>query len=129
MNRMEFGLYLKKIREEKGLTLEKAAKILDISLAQLANLERGGVKEPKYKTVLKIAKLYTMIVEEIISVFYKSPEEEERGEYLDSILNEIKNNENLKDINISRLHTETLDNGSKEVIIRMYEMIAGKKIL
>ncbi|MGE8079064.1 helix-turn-helix domain-containing protein [Peribacillus loiseleuriae] len=51
----EFGKYIKKIRDEKGLTLNQAAMYSDISAAQLSRIENGIRNVPKPKTIKKIA--------------------------------------------------------------------------
>lgn len=39
----EFGLHLKKLRENKGISQEELANISDVSLPQITRIERGVV--------------------------------------------------------------------------------------
>jgi HTH-type transcriptional regulator, competence development regulator len=51
----EFGKYIKKIRESKGLTLNQVALYSDISAAQLSRIENGKRGVPKPNTIKGIA--------------------------------------------------------------------------
>lgn len=51
----EFGDYIKKIREDKDLTLNQVALYSDISAAQLSRIETGKRGVPKPATIKKIA--------------------------------------------------------------------------
>ena len=51
----EFGAYIKKIREQKNMTLNQVAMYADISAAQLSRIETGKRGTPKPQTIEKIA--------------------------------------------------------------------------
>lgn len=51
----EFGTYIKKIREQKNMTLNQVAMYADISAAQLSRIETGKRGTPKPQTIEKIA--------------------------------------------------------------------------
>lgn len=64
-------MYLKnlaKLRKEKGLTQEGLARKADISYHTLIKLESGGIKNPKIETVVKLAKVLKVSVEDLVGV-------------------------------------------------------------
>jgi transcriptional regulator with XRE-family HTH domain len=69
MSRWEFGEYLRALRREKGLSMKKQAEKVGVSAQQLQNLEHGGVVQPKYGTVLKLARTFQIKEKEILNVF------------------------------------------------------------
>jgi len=75
------GEKLRRIREQRALTLSKVAGILNIDVAVLSKMERGERKLSK-EIILKFAKIYKYNAEELLL------------QYLcDKILYEIKNEE------------------------------------
>ncbi|MGN7479008.1 helix-turn-helix domain-containing protein [Solibacillus silvestris] len=51
----DFGAYIKKIRDSKGMTLNQVAMYAEISAAQLSRIETGKRGTPKPQTIEKIA--------------------------------------------------------------------------
>jgi transcriptional regulator with XRE-family HTH domain len=51
---MEFGDWLKREREAKGLTREQLAAAAGVSVAQIFNLETGRAKRPRIDTVRRL---------------------------------------------------------------------------
>jgi len=64
----EFGTYIKRIRENKNMTLNQVALYADISAAQLSRIENGKRETPKPVTVEKIAKALRVDYEELMVV-------------------------------------------------------------
>lgn len=50
-----FGVYLKRMREQRGLTLAQLSEESDISIAQLSRLENSLRDEPRQETITKLA--------------------------------------------------------------------------
>lgn len=59
------GLKLRELREQKGLSLRKAAMQIDIDVAILSKMERGERKFSK-ELVLKLAQLYKVNSDNLI---------------------------------------------------------------
>jgi len=57
---------LKKLRQKKGWSQEKLAREAGISYNTLIKIERGGIKNPKIDTVIKLAKALQVSVDELI---------------------------------------------------------------
>jgi HTH-type transcriptional regulator, competence development regulator len=55
-----FGAYIKKIRDSKGLTLNQAALYSGISAAQLSRIENGKRGVPKPQTIKKLSEAYKL---------------------------------------------------------------------
>lgn len=70
MSRWEFGEHLRGLRKKKGLSMKKQAEQLGVSAQQLQNLEHGGVVQPKYCTVAKLARVFRIKEKQILSVFF-----------------------------------------------------------
>ncbi len=59
---------LKKIREQKGLTIEKLAELADISAGYLCHLENGSRNNPSISVMTNIAKALGV---DIAEIFFK----------------------------------------------------------
>ena len=58
---------IKHLREKKGLSQEKLARIADVSNNTIVNIESGKQKNPTIETVSKIAKELGVAIEELLS--------------------------------------------------------------
>ena len=56
---------LKRIREQKGLTIEKLAELSNISAGYLCHLENGSRKNPSIKVMKNIARALNVDIAEI----------------------------------------------------------------
>jgi DNA-binding XRE family transcriptional regulator len=59
---------IKQLREKKGLSQEKLARLADVSNNTIVNIESGKQTNPTIETVSKIAKALDVAIEEIISL-------------------------------------------------------------
>ncbi len=62
-------MYLKnlaKLRKEKKLTQEGLARKADISYHTLIKLECGGIKNPKIDTIIKLANVLEITIDELV---------------------------------------------------------------
>ncbi|MDD5639286.1 MAG: helix-turn-helix transcriptional regulator [Candidatus Pacebacteria bacterium] len=57
---------LKKLRGEKGLSLERVARLADLSLNTIVKIESGVNKNPTIETLTKIAKALEVGVDDLI---------------------------------------------------------------
>ena len=57
---------LKKLRAKKGLSLEKVARLADLSLNTIVKVENGVNTNPTIDTLTKIAKVLEVGVDELI---------------------------------------------------------------
>jgi len=57
---------LAKIRKQKNWSQEKLAQEAGISYNTLIKIERGGIKNPKIETVLKLSKALNTTVDDLI---------------------------------------------------------------
>jgi transcriptional regulator with XRE-family HTH domain len=57
---------LKKIRAEKGLSLEKIARLADLSLNTIVKIENGVNQNPTIETLTRIAKALEVGVDDLI---------------------------------------------------------------
>lgn len=59
---------LAKLRKEKGLTQEGLARKANISYHTLIKLESGGIKNPKIETVVKLAEVLRISLDELVGL-------------------------------------------------------------
>lgn len=62
-------MYLKnlvRIRKQKGWSQEKLAVELEISYNTIIKIERGGIKNPKIETVIKLANALGVSIDELV---------------------------------------------------------------
>ncbi len=57
---------LKKLREKKGYSLEKAARLADLSLNTIVKIENGVNQNSTIETLTKIAKAFEVGVDDLI---------------------------------------------------------------
>jgi len=57
---------LSKIRKEKGWSQEKLAVESSISYNTIIKIERGGIKNPKIDTVIKLSKALGVTLDELV---------------------------------------------------------------
>jgi len=57
---------LKKLRRKKGYSLEKVARLADLSLNTIVKIENGVNKNPTIETLTKIAKALEVGVDDLI---------------------------------------------------------------
>ncbi len=57
---------LKKLRVKKGLSLEKVARLADLSLNTIVKIENGVNQNPTIETLTKIAKALEVGVDDLI---------------------------------------------------------------
>ena len=57
---------LKKLREKKGYSLEKVARLADLSLNTIVKIENGVNQNPTIETLTKIAKALKAKMEDLI---------------------------------------------------------------
>jgi len=58
---------LKKLRDKKGYSLEKVARLADLSLNTIVKIENGVNQNPTIETLTKIAKALEVGVDELIN--------------------------------------------------------------
>ena len=63
---MSIANNLKKIRAEKGYSLERVARLADLSLNTIVKIENGTNKNPTIDTLSKIAKALDVGVDDLI---------------------------------------------------------------
>ena len=56
MENIDIGFKIKKLREEKNLSKEQLANLLEISQSKLSKIENGRLKKIEMKLVLKFCK-------------------------------------------------------------------------
>jgi transcriptional regulator with XRE-family HTH domain len=64
---MKIADNVKKLRAKKGLSLEKVARLADLSLNTIVKIENGVNKNPTIDTLSKIAKALDVGVDDLIS--------------------------------------------------------------
>ena len=58
---------LTKLRKERGWSQEKLAREAGISYNTLIKIERGGIKNPKIETVVKLAEALRVSIDKIVA--------------------------------------------------------------
>lgn len=57
---------IKELRNKKGWSQEKLSREADISYQTLIKIERGGIKNPKIETMIKLAKALDVSIDELV---------------------------------------------------------------
>ena len=64
MENLDIGFKIKKLREEKNLSQEQLANLLDISQSKISKIENGRLKKIEMKLVLKFCKSIDVSLDE-----------------------------------------------------------------
>jgi transcriptional regulator with XRE-family HTH domain len=93
MNIEPFGIYIRKVREEKGIPLRKVAAFLDIDTSTLSKVERQE-RYLSLEYLTPLSKILDVPLREVHIKFICDKIEKEVGslEYLDVALDEIQKN-------------------------------------
>ena len=65
---IEFGRHVRKIREDRGWTLEHFAEVSKLNELQIGHIERGA-SDPKLSTILKLARALKVRPDELLRPF------------------------------------------------------------
>lgn len=57
---------IREIREKKGISQNRLAKIVGVSQSALSDIESGKTKNPRFSTIMKIAKALNVSIETIM---------------------------------------------------------------
>lgn len=60
------GQSVRKLRQKKGFSQERLARLADISLNTLTKIESGFAKKPTIQTVVKLAKALNISLDEFV---------------------------------------------------------------
>lgn len=66
MSNSKIGLNFKRLRAQKGYSLEKVARLADLSLNTVVRLESGMNKNPTIETLTKIAGALEVSVDDLL---------------------------------------------------------------
>lgn len=61
------SIKIKQLREQKGLSQERLARLADVSNNTVINIESGKQKNPTVDTISKIAKALGVSIEELLA--------------------------------------------------------------
>jgi transcriptional regulator with XRE-family HTH domain len=70
-----FGSFLRKSREKKGITLRKFAQLVDKSPTYICKIERGELNPPSEKTIIDIAYLLDVDEDKLLLLANKIPQD------------------------------------------------------
>ncbi|WP_077318174.1 helix-turn-helix domain-containing protein [Virgibacillus proomii] len=114
LKNMEFGIYIRELREKRGLTLAQVAERLDLSINYVSQLERN-LRKPTDKLVIEFSQLYK-VDQDIL--FRKS------GQIPLRVRKVINRNTNLQK-SLSFVDKRNLSQEvEKQIVIRIHRMIA-----
>ena len=134
---MKLGQKLRSLRHDKGLILEDASKLANISRVYLSDIERGTTN-PSIKIVNKIAKAYNLTLADLFRDVH-AVQEEIKINYPTTLLDFIENSEykselddNWKDL-LAGIHLCGKYPSSKtdwvEIYLHLKRMLAPRKNL
>jgi transcriptional regulator with XRE-family HTH domain len=126
----DFGRYLRRLRQERDLTLKQVELASGVSNAYISQLERGRRKSPHPDILKGLAKAYGVPVEDLLRA----------AGYLGETSSELGSRERLEQgyqratsdpqfQHGTRLRGTRLSLEAKRFIVEMYERVTGQRIL
>ena len=67
MENIEIGFKIKKLREEKNLSQEQLANLLEISQSKLSKIENGRIKKIEINLILKLCKFIDIQFDDLVA--------------------------------------------------------------
>ncbi len=77
----QFGLRIKELREEKGLTQEQLAELMEVEYQTINRIE-NGIYFTNYKNLEKFAKVFNVQIDSLFDYSHKKPVTELKTEIL-----------------------------------------------
>lgn len=94
MNQKKIGYFLRKLRNEKGLTQEQFAEIIGVSNRSVSRWE-NGVNMPDFDLLIQIAEYFDVHIEEILDGERKAPASEKETKNTLLKVADYSTNENI----------------------------------
>ena len=125
----KFGMYMRKLRKGKGLTLKQVEQAAEVSNAYLSQIERGQRNPPHPDILKRLAKAYEVTHRElfIAAGYLEDPEEQVQREKIERAFQHVTTDPHFK--HGTRLRDGHLSLEAKRFIVEMYEKMANRKLL
>jgi transcriptional regulator with XRE-family HTH domain len=130
MEELNFGQFLKGLRERRRMSLRDVERESGVSNAYVAQIERGDRPPPRPEILKKLARAYNVTVRELFmrAGYLDEPEvtatEEER---IEAAFEYVLSDPDYK--LGTRIRGESLSIEAKRGIVIVYEALTGKKLL
>jgi len=125
-----FGLYLKGLRKEKGLTLKQVEKAAQVSNAYISQVERGLRNPPQPDVLKRLAKVYEVSQRELmVAAGHLEDDSSERvtREKVENAYKHVISDPTYR--HGTRLKGTHLSLDAKRFIVEMYETATGRKLM
>jgi transcriptional regulator with XRE-family HTH domain len=125
-----FGLYLKGLRKERGLTLKQVENAAHVSNAYISQVERGLRNPPQPDVLKRLAKVYQVSQRELMVAAGHLEEDSSERVTREKVENAYKHV--ISDPTYrhgTRLKGTHLSLDAKRFIVEMYETATGRKLL
>jgi len=125
-----FGVYLKRLRKERGLTLKQVERTAHVSNAYVSQVERGLRNPPQPEVLKRLARVYEVSQRELmVAAGHLEDDSSERitREKLENAYKHVISDPNYR--HGTRLKGSHLSLDAKRFIVEMYESVTGRKLL
>lgn len=127
--REEFGRYLKRLREEAGLSLRDVEQQVNISNAYLSQIEKGRRNPPKPAVLKQLATAYNVTLDALMAAagLQESDDTDLYTDRLERAFDYVRRDKKFKFGTHMNAPELTLE--AKRFIVEMYEELSGYRIL
>jgi transcriptional regulator with XRE-family HTH domain len=126
----QFGIYLRKLRKDKGLTLKQVEKAAKVSNAYISLVERGRRNPPHPDILKRLAKVYDVSQRDLlVAAGYLEDDPSERMEraQVEKAYQHVIRDPNYR--HGTRLKGSQLSPEAKRFIVELYESTTGRRLL
>jgi transcriptional regulator with XRE-family HTH domain len=126
----DFGRYLRRLRQERDMTLKEVESVSGVSNAYISQLERGGRKSPHPDILKGLSKAYRIPVEVLFRAagyLGDMPQREPTREEIDRAYGVVRSNPQFQ--HGTRLKGSALSLQAKRFIVELYEKATNQKLL
>ena len=124
----ELAAYLRNVRKARGLSLKKVEGLAGVSNAYLSQLERGRRNPPHPDILKRLAKVYEVPVNDLLSAAgYLEQEKGITRERIEQAYQHVISDPKYR--HGTRLKGSALSLDAKQFIVEMYEKMTGRKLL
>jgi transcriptional regulator with XRE-family HTH domain len=125
----KFGMYMRTLRKQRGLTLKQVEKAAGVSNAYVSQFERGLRNPPHPEILNRLAKVYDVPARELMVAagYLTDDAEAENRRKIELAYNHVTSDPNSA--HGTRLKGASLTLDAKRFIVEMYEKMTGRKLL
>ena len=125
----KFGIFMRQLRKQRGLTLKQVQNAAKVSNAYISQIERGTRNPPHPDILKRLAAVYEVTHRELLVAagYLEDAEEQVKREKIEKAFQHVLTDPHYR--HGTRLRGGHLNLDAKRFIVEMYEKMTGRNLL